>query len=118
VIDVSALQVLLVAVTAWLDRREREALAYLIEENRLRRRLAVRAYRVGRQALREVATIVTRDTLLRWHRQLIARKWMIPLGERHFRRPRASTTAPGRAAQLLRACGVISRLGRALDNTR
>jgi transposase InsO family protein len=82
---------LLVAVTAWLDRREREALAYLIEENRLlrrqlggrrlrltdddRRRLAARAYRLGRQALRKVATIVTADTLLRWHRQLIAQKW-------------------------------------------
>jgi putative transposase len=31
--------------------------------------------RLGRAALREVATIATPDTLLRWHRQLIARKW-------------------------------------------
>ena len=74
-IDVSTLQLWLATVAAWLDRREREALAYLIEENRLlrrqlggrrlrltdddRRRLAVRAYRLGRQALRDVATIVT-----------------------------------------------------------
>ena len=69
-------------LTGWLDRREREAVAYLIEENRLlrrqldgrrlrlttddRRRLAARAYRVGRAALREIATIATPDTLLRW----------------------------------------------------
>jgi putative transposase len=84
---------LLLVLTGWLERREREALAYLIEENRLprrqprgrrlrltdddRRRLAVRAHRLGRRALREIATIVTADTLLRWHRQLVARMWYI-----------------------------------------
>ena len=64
---------------------------YLIAENRLirrqlgtrrlrltdadRRRLAIRAVRVGRHRLREIASIATPDTLLRWHRQLVARKW-------------------------------------------
>jgi hypothetical protein len=91
VIDVSAFRMLLMVVTGWLDRRERDAIAYLVEENRLlhrqlggrrlrltdadRRRLAALAHRLGRRVLRDVATVVTPDTLLHWHRQLIARKW-------------------------------------------
>jgi putative transposase len=82
---------LLLTLTSWLDRQEREILAYLIEENRVlqrqlggrrlrltdddRRQLAARAYRLGRQVLRRVATIVTPDTLLRWpSRRRIARR--------------------------------------------
>jgi hypothetical protein len=38
VIDLSAFRLLLMALTAWLERREREAIAYLVEENRLVRR--------------------------------------------------------------------------------
>jgi len=38
VIDASAFQLLLMVLTGWLKRREREALAYLIEENRILRR--------------------------------------------------------------------------------
>ena len=75
VMNASALQVLLAVLTGWLDRQEREVLRYLVEENRVlrqqlrgrrlqltdsdRRRPAVRAYRLGRRRLREIATIVT-----------------------------------------------------------
>jgi hypothetical protein len=41
--DASALGMLLLTVTSWLDRRERETLAYLLEENRLLRRQLVGA---------------------------------------------------------------------------
>ena len=89
-IDASALHMVLAVFTGWLDRQERQAIAYLMEENRVlrrqlgqrrlkftdteRRRLAVRGHRLGRQVLRQISTIVTPDTILRWHRQLIVRK--------------------------------------------
>jgi hypothetical protein len=68
VIDVSTFQRLLLTVTGWLDQREREVLECQIEENQVvrrqlggrrlrltdddRRKLAARADRLGRQALR------------------------------------------------------------------
>jgi putative transposase len=66
-------------------------IAYLMEENRIlkqklgkkrilltdeeRRLLAVKGKALGRRLLEQVATIVTPDTILRWHRELIAEKW-------------------------------------------
>ncbi|MFT4549974.1 MAG: putative transposase [Verrucomicrobiales bacterium] len=40
-----------------------------------RRVLAVKAKTLGRRALMELTTIVTPDTILRWHRRLIKAKW-------------------------------------------
>jgi putative transposase len=90
VLDAFFFRMLLAALAGWLDQRQQGAMAYLIEENRVlrghvpgrlrltdeeRRRLAVHGYRLGRRRFRDVASIVTPDTILRWHRQLIVRKW-------------------------------------------
>ena len=40
-----------------------------------RRRLAARAKKLGRKVLAQVATVVTPETLLAWHRRLIAKKY-------------------------------------------
>ncbi|MGH9200999.1 MAG: integrase core domain-containing protein, partial [Vicinamibacterales bacterium] len=40
-----------------------------------RRRLAVLGQRLGRGLLRKLSTLVTPDTILRWHREMVARKW-------------------------------------------
>ena len=85
------LQVLLLTVSGWVNRHQADVIAYLVEENRVlkeqmrgrklrltddqRRRLAAKAKILGRRALDQVATIVTPDTLLRWHHRLIAMKW-------------------------------------------
>ena len=89
--DLYPLQVLLVTLAGWVNRHQQHVIEYLVEENRVlkgqlkgrrlrltddqRRRLAAKGRRLGRRVLRQVATIVTPDTILRWHRQLIARKW-------------------------------------------
>ncbi len=90
-------QILLVSLLAgWLNREQQKILEYLQEENRVlteqldgrlrltdeqRRRLAAKGKELGRKLLEEVATLVTPDTILRWHRQLIARKWTYPRRE-------------------------------------
>jgi hypothetical protein len=89
--DRTSVWIVFAMLAGWLNRQQQDVIAYLIEENRTlrsqlggrrlrltdaqRRRLAQRGKRPGRRMLAEVATIVTPDTILRWHRQLIARKW-------------------------------------------
>jgi hypothetical protein len=93
----------------WLQHEQHEIILYLREGNRVlkaqlrhrrlrwtdndRRRLAALGERLGRRVLAQVAT--TPDTILRWHRHLIARKWTY------------SKRRPGRPSVLLE----IRRLG-------
>ena len=55
--------------------RERLGGRRIIFTDAERRKLAEKARVLGRMALRELGTIVTPDTLLRWRRELVARKW-------------------------------------------
>src|ERR1700686_3087633 len=82
---------LLITVAGWMNQRQLQMIDYLLEENRVlreqlggrrlrlnddqRRRLAAKANGLGRKLLAEVATIVTPETLLAWHRKLIAHKY-------------------------------------------
>ena len=53
-----------------------------------RRLLAVKGKSIGRKALMELTTIVTPDTLLRWHRTLVAQKWDYCEKRKKLGRPR------------------------------
>ena len=85
------LRFLLLLFAGLVNREQAKVIDYLREENRMlreqlgkkrlrlsddqRARLAARAKALGRSALEAVATIVTPDTLLRWHHRLIAASW-------------------------------------------
>ena len=90
------------ALCGWILREQDDVIAFLREENRVlrahlrgrrlqlsdeeRRRLAVLGHQLGRAALAQVATIATADTILRWHRELTARRCAQP--RRRCGRPR------------------------------
>ena len=87
----SPFQFLVAMLCGWLRHEQDNIVAFLHEENRIlkarlegrrlrlhdceRRRLAELGHRLGRRALAQIATLVTPDTIPRWHRELVARKW-------------------------------------------
>ena len=74
-----------------VNRQQQDVIDYQQEENRVlraglrgkrlslsddeRRRLAVKAQALGREALAQIASVATPATLLRWYRHLIAAKY-------------------------------------------
>ena len=84
-------QLLLAALAGWVNRKQQAVIDFqgtqiqvlmeklgkkrLLLSDDQRRRLAVKAKVLGRKALLEITTIFTPDTILRWHWQLVAKKW-------------------------------------------
>ncbi|MCC7420763.1 MAG: helix-turn-helix domain-containing protein, partial [Planctomycetaceae bacterium] len=84
-------KLLLAIFAGWVNLRQQQVISYLRTENQVlreklgterillnddqRRRLAVQGQVLGRKGLEEFATLFSPDTILRWHRQLIAQKW-------------------------------------------
>jgi putative transposase len=85
------LHILIAMLAGWIQRHQQEVISYLHEENRLlkaqlgnrrlrltdteRRRLAALAYPLGRTRLKQLVTLATPDTLMRWYKRLIAEKF-------------------------------------------
>lgn len=70
--------------------REKVGKGRILLSNEQRRRLAVTGKALGRKALHEIATIVTPDTILRWHRELVAKKWDYSAQRKKVGRPPVS----------------------------
>ena len=84
------LQFFLLCLAGWVNRNQQNAIEYLREEVKVlkeqlgkkprfnddqRRRLAIRAKKLGLAGLKQLAAIATPRTLLAWHQRLIARKY-------------------------------------------
>lgn len=85
------LKVLIALVTGWVNRHQQQVISYLQEENRVLksklpggrlrlsetecRRLAALAHPLGRQRLKQLTTLATPETLMRWYKRLIADKF-------------------------------------------
>jgi transposase InsO family protein len=85
------LQFLLLTIGGWMTRDQQKVVAYLLAENEVlreqlrgkrirfsdaqRRRLARAGKALGRKGLSRLNTLVTPETLLRWYRRLIAKKY-------------------------------------------
>ncbi len=94
-------QFLALTFAGWVNRSQQDVIEYLKEENRVlreqlvarrlrftddqRRRLAAKAKALCRENLKEIAELVTSDTLLRWYRELIAANY--DGSQRRFRGP-------------------------------
>ena len=83
--------ILLAVLSGWVNHRQQQIIEFqnaqleallkkqgrqrLLLSDDQRRILAVKGHALGRKALHDLTTIVTPDTILQWHRELVAKKW-------------------------------------------
>jgi hypothetical protein len=88
---ISPWTMMLTMLAGWINQHQQDVIEYLKAENAIlkekigkkriilsgeqRRRLAVLAKKITRKGLDEICGIFSPDTILRWHRELIARKY-------------------------------------------
>ena len=93
-----------IIIAGWVNRQQQELIEYLRTENQVlkeklgkkrillnndqRRRLAVKGKILGRKRLKEIGTLFTPDTILRWHSMLVAKKWDYSERRKSVGRPR------------------------------
>ena len=132
----------LLILAGWINRRQQDVVEYLLTENRVlreklgkkrillnddqRRRLAVKGKILGREVLEQLATIVTPDTILRWHRELVARHWDYSRRRKDVGRPPLSKEIVELVLRIARESptwgydriqGALANLGHRISNT-
>jgi len=135
-------QLLLLILAGWVNHGQQDVIAYLIAENRVlrqklgkkrillndnqRRRLGVKGKVLGRKILQEIASIASPDTILRWHRELVARHWDFSMRRGSVGRPPLSQEIVDLVLKLAkenprwgytRIQGALHNLGRAISDT-
>ena len=135
-------QLFVLILAGWINHREQEVIEYLRTENRVlreklgkkrillnedqRRCLAIKGKILGRKMLEQVAMIVTPDTILRWHRELVAAKWDYSGRLKKVGRPPASAEVVELVLRMAkenptwgydRIQGALANLGQLISNT-
>jgi putative transposase len=99
-------QLYFLMLAGWINREQQEVIEYLRTENQVlkeklgkkrillndnqRRRLAVKGKILGSKRLQEVGTLFSPETILRWHRKLVAKKWDYTRKRKSVGRPRVA----------------------------
>jgi len=135
-------QLLLLVLAGWVNRQQQDVIEYLLVENRVlrqklgrrrillsdeqRRQLAVKGKVLGRKMLEQFASIVTPETILRWHRELVARHWDYSKRRQKAGRPAVPRETVDLALKLARENprwgyrriqGALRNLGHAISDT-